>query len=299
MAMKAVAVMLAIAARHCAWFAPKLGEAVFRRWERSAGALARHPLLSSALIGLSVLLLRAALLPAMPSPQPAVADELSYVFAADTFAHGRLANPIHPLWPFFETSHVLVRPSYSPRYFPGQGLFLAAGQVLMGHPWFGVWLSCGLMAAAISWAAFGWLPPGWALLAGLLALPLSIFSYWMNSYWGGSVAALGGALVTGAGGRLLSARFTSGTGCAALFASGSVLLCWTRPLEGLILITILVAALVWKMPKRPSAAAWIVFSILGICGAVWLGYYNFRVTGSPLRLPEVEYQRQYGNAHLF
>jgi hypothetical protein len=39
-----------------------------------------------------------------------------------------------------------------------------------------------------------------------------------------------------------------------------------------------------------------VFAAIGICGAAWLGYYNFRVTGSLLRVPEAEYQRQYGSA---
>ena len=291
-------VILLAAAGFCGWFKPLLGEPFFRRWELRAKALARNPLRASASLAMTVLLVRAALLPLLPIPQPAVGDELSYVFAADTFAHGRLANPVHPLWPFFETAHVLVRPTYSTKYFPGQGLFLVAGQILMGHPWFGVWLSCGLMAGAVTWAAFGWLPPAWALFAGSLVLPASIFSYWMNSYWGGSVAALGGALVTGAAGRLLSGRFTSGAGCAAIFAAGSVLLCLTRPLEGVILLTVLFVNLPWKIVRRLAGTAWIVFFSIASCGAAWLGYYNFRVTGSPLRIPEVEYQRQYGSAPL-
>jgi hypothetical protein len=292
---------IAICAVICAWFVPA-GLDFLRPRELRLAALARRPLVASASLGLGVLLLRAALLPVLPIPEPAVADELSYLFAADTFAHGRLTNPAHPMWAFFETAHVLVHPTYATKYFPGQGLLLAAGQVLLGHQWFAVWLSCGLMTAAIAWAAFGWLPPGWALMAGALILPMSIFGYWMNSYWGGSVAAFGGALVTGAVGRILSGRLS--TDLAALFALGSVVLCYTRPLEGLVVITCLLAAVICKMVHHRSVNVadlkmpFFAFAAIGICGATWLGYYNFRVTGSPLRLPEAEYQRQYASAPL-
>src|SRR5579872_3302884 len=137
---------IAICAVVLSWFTPR-GLDFLRPFERRLAALARRPLLASISLGVGVLLVRAALLPLVPIPQPAIADELSNLFGADTFLHGRLANPVHPMWRFFETAHVLVHPTYSTKYFPGQALVLAAGQLLMGNPWFGIWLSCGLMTA--------------------------------------------------------------------------------------------------------------------------------------------------------
>jgi hypothetical protein len=75
-------------------------------------------------------------------------------------------------------------------YYPAQGLFLAIGQVFVGHPFWGVCLSTALTCAGITWMLQGWVPPLWALSGGLLAtIRLGIFSYWANSYFGGTLVS--------------------------------------------------------------------------------------------------------------
>ncbi len=259
----------------------------WQRFQRGLSRLARHKTVSWVGAGSLVLIVRAALLPIWPIPTPVIYDEYSYILQADTFAHGRLTNPPHLLWQFFESSYILQQPTYASRFPPAPALAMAAGQVVFGHPWFGVWLSAGVLAAVLCWALQGWLPPGWALLGTFIGLDLCLFSYWMNSYWGGAVTAIGGALVTGAWVRI--AR-TKQWRYAWHFGIGAVLVILARPFEGVIF---LVPALIMLGVRTRAARVWVPIVLIGGVGASWFAYDNFRVTGHPLRLPYRQYYEQY------
>src|SRR5216117_2343112 len=139
---------------------PTLGAQWFKRIEAVFSRLARRRGLAVVTVGVTALALRAALLPNEPIPRPALNDEFSYLLMADTFAHGRLTNPTHPMWLSFETFHVNWFPTYSSMYPPAQGAALALGQVL-GSPWIGVVLTAAAMCAAVYWMLCAWMPARW------------------------------------------------------------------------------------------------------------------------------------------
>jgi hypothetical protein len=230
-------------------------------------------------------------------PQPAVHDEFSYLLAGDTFASGRLTNPTHPMWRHFETFHVLQQPTYASKYPPGQGAFLALGQIL-GHPILGVWLSVALMAAGISWMLYQWVPPKWALLGSFLAVVQFGFpTYWGQSYLGGAVAALGGALVYGS----LRATADEPRVCHGfLFGTGAMLLATTRPLEGMLASLPAGLVLVRKLLDRErqdrvqlTGRVFLPATLIVIATVGGLAYQNWRVTGDPFRLPYQAYNEAY------
>jgi len=273
-----------------AYFLRSFPSGWFTAAEQLLSRLARRRALAVLVVGVLALAIRAALLPNVPVPKPGFHDDFGYLLAADTFAHGRLANPTHPMWIHFESIHINQKPTYMPMYYAAQGLVMALGQVIAGNPWVGVWLSAGAMCAAICWMLQGWLPPGWALLGGLLAvIRLATYSYWINSYCGGALAAIGGALVLGALPRIKRrARLRE----ALLMGLGLALLANTRPYESLFFaIPIGVAALVWILAKkRPPWGPLLLrivlpLALLLVVTAAGMAYFFWRVTGSPFRIP--------------
>lgn len=254
--------------------------------------------------GLSALslLLNVSIAAVIGLPRPMAHDEFSYLLAADTFAQGRLTNPPHLLWRHFESMHVLQQPTYQSKYPPGQGMALAAGQLLTGLPIVGAWLASAAACGAVAWMLRFALPLPWALFGGVLALFHPLVLNWSRSYWGGSVAMLGGALLFGGLEWVIRRQRANG---GLIMGLGMAVLALTRPYEGLLLsILALTRLLLWLFRLGPGRVALTVpvggFLIVALApAAAWLAYYDFRVTGDALKLPYFAYNEQYEIAPPF
>ena len=234
--------------------------------------------------------LRVLLLAHHPIPIPTVSDEFSHLLVADTLLHLRLVNPPHPLHQFFETFFVLQEPSYSSIYALGQGMVLALGRMLFGHPWAGVALATGALCSLCYWMLRAWTTPGWALAGGLLCvMQFGPLCQWMNSYWCGSVPAAAGCLVFGTLPRL---RKNGRPRDAVLLGLGLALSLLTRPYESIFLVlSVLLFFLLWhrRFLKTLTVAALVVTPAIALTLA-----QNKQGTGSWTTLPYMLSRYQYG-----
>jgi hypothetical protein len=283
---------------------PRLGDAIFTAIERWGVRLANRKTLAVVAAGIAAVVLRLSLAPFGPLvPVPHVHDEMSYLLAADTFAHGRLTNPPHPLQIFFDTIHVNQIPTYMSKYPPAQGAVLAIGQIL-GSPWIGVLLSIAVMCAAIVWMLQGWIPARWALLGGVLVVArYAAGNYWVDSYWGGAVAATGGALALGALPRIIRHQRPRD---AVILGIGAAILANSRPFEGLFFfLPVGVALVLWLAGRRaPSLTISLPRVVLPLATvltltATFIGYYNWRLTGHPSLFPYVLNNQTYSSTPNF
>ena len=282
------------------WLGPTRWRAPTSLFDR----MAEKPARSCLIVAMAAFFGSAAVSLVWEFPQPGVHDEFSYLLAADTFLDGRLSNPTHPMWRHFESMHILQQPTYASRYPPAQGLIMALGELLGGHPIVGVWLSAALGCGAICWMLMAWLPPGWALFGSLLAvLRIGIGGYWSQSYFGGWVAALGGALLLGGLRRTLERPRVAPS---LVMALGLAILANSRPFEGFVIAVPCAILVIGFVGFRTLNRQWgsvtrivVPVGLALVITALWIGFYNRAVTGDPMKMPHRLYAETYMTVPYF
>lgn len=236
---------------------------------------------------------------------PMSSDEYGFLLIADTFRHGQLTNPPHPLRRHFENFYILQQPTYTSKYWPAQAAAIASGWIPFGHPMHGVRLSGALACVAVFWMMCGWFERRWALVGTLLAATSFVVFDWNQTYLGGNVSLLAGALCLGGLVRLMR---LPRSGDAVILGVGLAILSNSRPFEGLIFgLCLGTALLAWiatdgrHLFGLPIMAKRIVLPLALVIGADlgWLAFYNLAVTGDPFTLPYALYIRRYEVVPLF
>lgn len=255
---------------------------------------------------------------------PALHDEWSYLFGAETLALGRLANatPTHP--EFFDAFHVLTSPRWVTRYPPGHPALLALG-VLAGWP---PGVAIALCAGTAVWIYLLGRELGdesVGRLAGVLALMAPGFDFLASGYLSQTtfLFSITGCYVC----TIRSARRMSIAWAAAAGALGGWAIL-TRPYSAGAFGLPLSIWLIWQLGRRlrpasvasvhtlkpdgtapqtasPEAAApvrseSVRAGLIVVCAIVpmlfligLLAIYNLATTGDPLHLAWSEYNRQF------
>ncbi len=280
---------------------------VFKWSERALASLGRNRRLAVTGVFLLVFVCRLALLPIFSIPGARFCDEFSQLLSADTFAHGRVTNPTHPMSFYFETFMQNQKPTYDSMYPPGPGLFMGTAEALTGYAWFGVLFYVAAAAAAMCWMLQAWVPPRWALWGTLVFIVIGArgINKLSEVYLGEGVLVLGGALVLGAIPRIIRQWPLAGRGrsqrsrgvprssiwTAVLLGVGIALLAMTRPYEGAFLVTGLGIGGIcwaWKSGMRTGTLlrrVAVPVALILLPAFAFLGYLNRQATGSALVAP--------------
>jgi hypothetical protein len=237
------------------------------------------------------------------NPFPRIHDEFSYMLAADTILHGRLANPTPPAWEALQSFHTVMQPSYASKYPVGVGLLVWVG-LLVGKPIVSSWFAGALMTVCVTWMLAGALPKRWAIAGGIL-VSLSPFVQlaWAQSLLHGFLPASGSALLMGGVLRLRRrVSFANAFACGC----GVGLLAISRPFEGLC-CTVFSATLLWFAwePRSLANRSRLALQTAALACApilaalALIGAHNQAVTGKVWQLPYQLHEAQYSVAPLF
>ncbi len=236
------------------------------------------------------------------APDPFIHDEMSYLLGADTFAHGRLTNPSPPITRFFESPHILVRPTYASKYPPGQALWLALGQKVFGAPFAGIILEGFAMIFCFGLMFCAWVSPGWAIVFSFVtALCFQWPMPWTNSFMGGCVAATGAALLLFATGFFRNSSGARAAGIAGgVFAIALLFLFMSRPYEGGVLVLGVAGSMLLRFRPWKRFLPFALSALPLLLGGLWWTMdYNRAVTGSAFELPYMLHERMYATVPVF
>jgi len=153
---------------------------------------------------------------------------------------------------------------------------------------------------------YAWVTPRWAVLGSILATinpALGVAGYWAQSYWGGAVAATGGALVLGGIRRLMRQPHVRHS---LLTGFGLAILANSRPFEGLLVSVPAGIFLLIRIGRqrghdlRVSIRRIIlpIFLVL-VLTITGMGFYNLCVTGNPMRMAYQIHEERYVMAPTF
>jgi hypothetical protein len=223
--------------------------ALLARFENLIGKIADRPYLSAVLIAGVVICARLTLSPFLGTPQPIVADEISLMLQAKTYLSGHLANHLK-LLPDFESVYIILSPAYASMYPVLRSFPIFVGLSLGIGAWGGILLSMVALIVVVYWMVREWMNSRYAFIAAfIVVIRYGLFSFWVNSYWGGAFTALGGVLLLG-GYKAIRSRPDILNG--ALVGLGVVILMSTRPYEGMLYSIPFGAALVLQFVRSTA-----------------------------------------------
>ena len=245
-------------------------------------------------------------------PIPSVHDDFGHLLIAETLLHGRLSNATPPSAESLQTFHQVIYPRYAAKFPVGTGAMLAVGKLFLGTYCAGMWLSAAFACSAITWMLMAHFQRGYALLFGLLvAMHQYLQTGWSQDFTNGWLAVGSMSLVVGGmlriRGRVVRGNTVDSKAWrpAMAVAVGIVIGIFSRPYETVVVTSILMLPLVWKIIHRGwyRVPQWWLAASPGIC-VLLLGFgfqaaINRSVTGKWFQLPYQLHEEQYGVAPVF
>jgi hypothetical protein len=275
---------------------------LFATFEDLVRKLSDRPYLSAALIAVIAVCARLSVSPFVGTPQPVVPDEPSLMLQAKTYLAGRMANQVD-LLPDFESVYVILSPTYASMYPVLRSFPLLVGYFLGIGAWGGVLLSVVALTMAVYWIVRQSINANYAFIAALIVIiRFGLFSFWVNSYFGGAFTALGGVLLLG-GFKAVRSRPSILNG--AVLGLGVVIVMTTRPYEGMVYAIPFGLALIVHfirsagLQRRSLVPAGLAAAVLVAAGFGLTLAQNQAVTGDWKVAPYFLYRQTNGQVPVF